>query len=169
MLGQSGRHGGARSGTGQGSSTADNPDLTDFKHAIAVQATDEQQAKFKMLAQYTDTARKQAQVLQQSGPQDAVKHADVLQDSLDEVHRQDLGFLNSLADTQVSGLKKQTKKMTQSDAALTKEAKKLSAQMNKSTPDVERLNQSALHLDRALAALQLEQNGLAKEMGIEIH
>jgi len=171
VLGQSGHHGGSRSGNSQGSSTAtaDNPDLTDFKHAVAVQATDEQQTKFKMLAQYTDAARKQVQVLEQPALEDAVKHANALQDSLDEVHRQDLGFLNTFSDTQVSGLKKQTKNVTQSDAAVAKEAKKLAAQLDRTEPDFQRLSQSAVHLGQALSQLQSDQNGLAREMGIETH
>lgn len=170
LLGQSGRHAG-RSTNGQGSSTApaDDSSLTDFKHAIAVEATDEQTTRFKVLAQYTDAARQQAQAVQKAAAEDTVKQATALQNALDDVDRASRDFLKTFSDAQVSGLKKQTKKLSQSDTAVGKEKKKLSAEMDRASSDPQALHEAAAHLDEALATLQTDQNALSKEMGIETH
>lgn len=171
LLGQAGRHGGSRSGNNQGSSTvpADNTDLTNFKHAVAVEATDTQVTQFMVLAKSTDAARQQAQALQRSGSEAAVKEATALQDAVDEVQRQDRGFLETFSEAQASGLKKQTKKLTQSGETVMKGAKKLAAQLDRIPPDPQRLKESATNLEQALAKLQSDQNELSKEMGIDIH
>jgi ABC-type transporter Mla subunit MlaD len=134
-----------------------------------VQATDEQTTRFKVLAQYTVVARQQAQALQQAAPEATAIKATALQNSLDDVRRAGRDFLKTFSDAQVSGLKKQTKKLNQSDAAVTKEMKKLSAQMDRTAPRPPALHEAAVHLDQALATLQSDQNGLAKEMGTETH
>jgi hypothetical protein len=66
-------------------------------------------------------------------------------------------------------LKKQAKKLSQSDANLGKEAKKLSAELERIPPDPQRLQQIAVHIEQVLATLQADQNGLAKEMGTAAH
>jgi len=134
-----------------------------------VEATDEQTTRFKVLAQYTEVARQQAQVLLQAAPEATVKQATALQNSLDDVQRASREFLKTFSDAQVSGLKKLTKKLSQSDAAVAKEMKKVSAQMDRTAPDPQGLHEAAAHLDQALATLQSDQNRLAKEMGIETH
>lgn len=170
LLGQSGRHSRSGSGNNQGSSTApaDNPDLTDFKRAVALEATADQQSEFNLLASDTDAARQLAEAIQKAAHDDTVKQSTALQNSLDEVQRQDRKFLNTFSDAQTSGLKKQAKKLTQSDAGLSKEAKKLSAQLEKIPPDPQRLQQIAEHLEHALVMLQSDQNELADEMGIGV-
>lgn len=170
LLGQSGRHSHSSSGNNQGSSTtpADNPDLTDFKRAVALEATADQQSEFKLLANDTDSARQRAQAIQKAAHEDTVKQSTALQNSLDDVQRQDRKFLNTFSDAQTSGLKKQAKKLTQSDAGLGKEAKKFSAQLEKIPPDPQRLQQTAEHLEHALVMLQSDQNELAEEMGIRV-
>ena len=171
LLAQSGRHGGGKSGNSQGSATApaDDSSLDDFKHAIAVEATDEQTTRFKVLAQYTEAARQQAQALQQAAPEAMVKQATALQNSWDDVQRASGDFLKTFSDAQVSGLKKQTRKVRESEAAVTKELKSLSAQMDQTTPHPQAVHETGAHLDQALATLQSDQNALAKEMGIEVH
>lgn len=171
LFGQSGRHDGSKSGNTQGTSTppADNPDVTDFKRAVAIEATDEQQTKFQLLAKYTEAARQRAQALQRAALDAAVKHATALQGSLDEVQGQDRDFLKTLSDAQASGLKKQAKKLSQSDANVGKEAKKLSAELERIPPDPQRLQQTAVHIEQALATLQADQNGLGKQMGTAAH
>ncbi len=148
---------------------ADNPDLTGFKRAVAIEATDEQQTKFQLLAKDTESARQQAQALQKASLETAFKQATALQDSLDEVQRQDRDFLKTLSDAQASGLKKQAKKLSQSDANLGKEAKKLSDELERIPPDPQRLQQTAAHIEQTLATLQADQNGLGKQMGTAAH
>lgn len=172
LFGQyAGRHAGSKSGNNPSSSTvaADDPDLTNFKLAVAVEATETQVTQFKLLAKYTDAARRKAQVLQQSGSEAAVSDATALQDALDEVQRQGRDFLNTFSDGQASGLKKQTKKLTQSDETVVKGAKKLAAQLDRIPPDQQRLKESATNLEQALTRLQSDQNALSKEMGIDAH
>ena len=171
LFGQyAGRHGGSKSGN-PGSSTAptEDPDLTNLKHAVAVEATDTQITQLKALAKYTDAARQKAQVLKQSGSEAAVSDGSALQDAIDEVQRQGRDFLNSFSDAQASGLKKPTKKLTQSDEVVVKGAKKLAAQLDRIPPDPQQLKESAISLEQALARLQSDQNALSKEMGIDPH
>jgi len=167
---QSGRHGGSHSAS-QGSSTtpADNPDLANFNRAVAVEATGEQKADFKLLVKYTEAARQQAQSLQKAAPDGAVRQAAALQDSLDEVQRQQRDFLRTFSDAQAAGLKKPARKLTQSGAGLEKEARKFSAQLDQIPPDPRHLQQTAVRLDKALAALRSDQNALATEMAIDAH
>jgi len=172
LVGQyAGRHGSSNPGNSQGGSTApaDNPDLTDFKHAVAVEATDAQVTQFKALAKCTNVARQMAQILRQSGSESAVQQATALQFAVDEVQRQDRDFLKTFSDAQASGLKRQTKKLNQSDATVTKEARKLAAHLDQIPPDPQRLQEAATSMEQALATLQSDQTGLSKEMGMEAH
>ena len=166
-----GRHAGSNSSGTNGSATrpADNPDLTDFKRAVAVEATEDQTAQFRALAKGTESARQTAHALQQLGPRASVNQATALQNAIDEAQRENRDFLKTFSDSQVAGLKKQTKKLSQSDAAITKEVKKLTADLEQNPPDPQRLASVAANLEQALAALQSDQNGLAREMGIETH
>ena len=172
LLGQyAGRHAGSNPGNNQGSSTApaDNPDLTDFKRAVAVEATDAQVTQFKALAKCTNVARQKAQILRQAGSEAAVKDATALQFAVDEVQTRDRDFVRTFSDAQASGLKKQARKLNQSDATVTKEARKLAAQLDQIPPDPQRLQEAATSLEQALATLQSDQNGLSKEMGMVAH
>jgi chromosome segregation ATPase len=164
-----GRHGGSKSGSAGSTAPAEDPDLTNLKHAIAVEATETQATQFRVLATCTDAARQKAQALQQAGSEAAVSHATALQDALDEVQRQGRGFLNTFSDAQASGLKKQTKKLNQSDETVVKGAKKLAARLDQIPPDPQRLKESATNLEQALTKLQSDQNALSKEMGIDSH
>lgn len=134
-----------------------------------MEATDEQTTRFKVLAQYTEAARQQARALQQAAAEATAQQATALQNSLDDVQRASGDFLKTFSDAQVSGLKKQTKKLSRSDGEVAKERKKLSGQMDRTAPDPQGLHEAAVHLDQALAALQSDQNALAREMGIETH
>jgi chromosome segregation ATPase len=168
LFGQyAGRHGGSKSGNPGSTAPAEDPDLTNLKRAVAVEATDAQAAEFRVLAKCTDAARQKAQVLQQAGSEAAVSNATALQDALDEVQRQGRGLLNTFSDAQASGLKKQTKKLNQSDERVVKGAKKLAEQLDRIPPDPQRLKESATNLEQALTKLQSEQNALSKEMGID--
>jgi hypothetical protein len=164
-----GRHGGSGSGNNPRSSTApaDDPDLTNLKNAVAVEATGAQITQFKALAKYTEAAGQKAQVLQQSGSEAALSNATALQDAIDEVLRPGRDFLNTFSDAQASGLKKQTKRLIQSDEAVVKGTKKLAVQLDQIPADPQQLKESATNLERALTRLQSDQNELGKQMGID--
>ena len=172
LFGQyAGRHSGSNTGSNQGKSTApaDDPDLADFKRAVAAEATDAQTAQFKDLIKYTQTALQKTHVLRESAPDDVIKQATAAQDAIDEAQSQVRDFLRTFSDAQASALKKPTKKLSQSDAALTREAKKFAAQLNRIPPDPQHVQEAAVHLEQALTALQSDQAALGKEMGIENH
>lgn len=171
LFGQyAGRHGGSKSGSpGSSNVPADDPDLTNLKQAVAVEATGTQATQFRALAKYTEAARQKAQVLQQSGSGAAVSDATALQEALDEVQRQGRDFLNTFSDAQASGLKKQTKKLTQSDETVVRATKKLAAQLDQIPPEPQQLKDSATNLERALTKLKSDQTELGKQMGIDAH
>ncbi len=170
VLGQyGGRHSGSNSGNKGTSAPADNPDLTDFKRAVAAQATDEQETRFRNLAKCTELARQKSQALRQSSPEDIVKQANAVQDAVDEVQRQVRDFIKTFSDAQASTLKKQTKKLNQSDATVTKQARKLATQLEPTPPNPQRVVETAANLEQALATLQSDQKGLGNGMGIETH
>lgn len=143
--------------------------MTDFKRAVAEEATDTQVTQFKVLAYSTKDARQEMQTLGKSSPEDMVKQASVAQNAVDEVQREERDFLRTFSDAQVTALKKQTKKLTQSDAAVMKEAKKLATELDRTPPDLQRLEGAAAGLEQALATLQSDQDALGKEMGVGTH
>ncbi len=172
LLGQySGRHGGSNSGASKGTSAppADSPDLADFKRSVAAEATDDQEAQFRNLAKCTDSARQKTQALRQSGPEDLIKQASAAQDAVDEVQHQLRDFLRTFSDAQASILKKQTKKLTQSDASVMKESKKLAAELERDSANPQHVEEVAANLQQALVTLQSDQKALGTEMGIETH
>jgi hypothetical protein len=169
-----GRHG-ASTNTGTGTTTpAEDPDMATFKHAIAVQASEEQVEQFRVMIKSTQTARQQAQDIQNLGSSttDSVvltQKATGLQDSVEEVQSQNHAFRRSLSDSQEAGLKSLTKKLTKSDAAVSKDARIISQQLDQGTLNPQRLVKAAGNLEKALAVFQSDQLNLGKEMGIESH
>ena len=169
-----GRHGTSTATSGATTTPAEDPDMATFKHAIAVQATEEQIAQFRLMIKSTEAARQQAQDLQSlaSNNSDSVvltHKATGLQDSVDEAQEQNRSFRRSLSDSQEAGLKDFTKKLTKSDAAVSKKAKDISQQVDEGTLDPGRLSKAAENLEKALTLFQSEQLNLGKEMGIQSH
>ena len=65
--------------------------MATFKHAIAVQATEEQIGQFRLMIKSTEAARRQAHDLQQLGSnasdsEDLISKATSLQGSVEEAH-----------------------------------------------------------------------------------
>jgi hypothetical protein len=169
-----GRHG-ASSGTSSGASTpAEDPDLATFKHAIAVQVTELQIAQFHRMIQNTEAARQQAHDFQSlsaeiSDSEGLTSKATGLEDSVDEAQSENRAFRRSLSDSQEGGLKNLTKKLTKSDAAVSKGAKVISQQLDQSTLNSARLASAAANLEKMLSVFQSDQLNLGKEMGIQSH
>ena len=167
-----GRHGGgSTSSAGKTSAPPDDPDLAGFKHAVAVQATEEQTAQFRLMTKSTETARQQAHELQHpgssAGDSVALTHkATALQSAVEEVQTENRGFRQSLSDAQEAGLKTLTKKLAKADAAVSKAAKALSQQLEQGPINSEGLTNAAANLEKALLTLQSDQLSLGKEMGV---
>lgn len=170
--GHRGSSAGSRSSGTTGQPTED-PDLTGFKHDVAVQATDVQRLQFQSLSKSMETARQEAHDLQRptSGSDSStfVGSATSLRDAVDDAQRENRAFVNSFSDAQDSGLKRLTKKLIKSNGAVTKHASQLDAELEKVPLDPHRLTSLAASLEKALESLQADQLALAKEMGISLH
>jgi hypothetical protein len=172
-----GQHGGRHGTTGTSGGTtapAEDSDVATFKDAIAVQATEEQVAQFRLMIKSTEAAQQQAHDLQQLGSNASTSEgltskATGLQDSVDEAQRENRTFRQSLSDSQEAGLKNLTKKLTKSDSAVSKDARAISKQLEPRTVNSGRLVSAAANLEKALALFQTDQLNLGKEMGIQSH
>jgi hypothetical protein len=173
-----GQHGGRRgpsTGTSGGTSApAENPDVAAIKHAVAVQATEEQIGQFRLMIKSTEAVRQQAHDLQQLGSsannsEGLTSKATGLQNSVDEAQRENRTFRQSLSDSQQAGLKNLTKKLTKSDSAVSKDVKAISKQLEQGTLNSGWLASAAANLEKALALFQTDQINLGKEMGIQSH
>jgi len=175
VMGQhGGRHGTSTGTSGGTTAPAEDSDVTTFKHAIAVQASEEQIGQFRLMIKSTAAARQQAHDLQQLGSnadnaEGLTTKATGLQDSVEEAQRENRAFRQSLSDSQEAGLKNLTKKLTKSDSAVSKDAKAISKQLEQRTLNPGRLVSAAANLEKALALFQTDQLNLGKEMGIQPH
>ena len=166
-----GKHGGSTNGAGKTTAPTDDPGLTGFKHAVAVQATEEQTVQFRLMTKSTEAARQQAHELQHpgssAGDSVALTHkATALQSAVEDVQTENRGFRQSLSDAQEAGLKPLTKKLAKADAAVSKGAKALSQQLEQGPINSEGLMNAAANVEKALLTLQSDQLSLGKEMGV---
>jgi hypothetical protein len=166
-----GRHGTAASTSPTPTTPPEDPDMASFKHAIAVQATDQQIAQFRRMIQSTEYAQRQAIDLEHSGAKasDSVElfsKANALQDSVEEAQSENRDFRRSLSDSQEAGLKDLTKKLSKSEAVVSKDTKAISQELEWKV-DPARLANAAAHLGKALSGFQTAQLNLGKEMGIK--
>lgn len=131
-LAQHASGGGRRRGTpgaGTASGTSDTG-LTDFNHALALQATPDQASRFLSLAKSTEDARKQAQDLlrmaaKADDPAEFSKLVASLKDTVEDVQSGNRSFVKSFSKSQKSGLKDLTKKLDKADSEITKQKKAL--------------------------------------------
>jgi hypothetical protein len=175
VLGQHGGRHGASTGTSGGTTApAEDSDVATLKHALAVQASEEQIGQFQLMIKSAEVARQQAHDLQQIGSnasnsEDLTSKATSLQDSVEEAQHENRAFRQSLSDSQEAGLKNLTKKVTKSDSAVSKDAKAISKQLEQRTLNSGRLANAAANLEKALVQFQSAQLNLGKEMGIHSH
>ncbi len=175
VLGQrGGRHGSA--GTGGGTTAPqEDPDVATLKHAIAVQATEEQIGQFRLMMKSTEAARQQAHDFQHldsnaSNSEGLSSRATGLQDSVEEAQSENQTFRRSLSDSQEAGLKNLTKKVTKSASAVSRDVKAISQQLEQQGAlNSGRLISAAANLEKALAVFQSDLLNLGKEMGIQSH
>ena len=171
-----GQRGGQRgtSPASPGNAPAEDPDVATFKHAVAEQATDEQIEHFHQMVKSTEAARQQAHDLQvlgsRSGDSEKLNsNATTLQNSLDRALSDTQNFRRSFTDSQEATLKNQAKKLTKSDAAVSKRAKAMAQQLEQGTPSPARLVNDAANLEKEIVVLQSDQISLGKQMGIQSH
>jgi hypothetical protein len=155
-----------------GAGTANNPaagatsdDLSDFKLAVAMQATPEQAAQFRALTSSLVAARKSVREvsdLAASGGKPDFPHLQALSDAVDDVMSSEQKFLAGFSREQKSGLKPLTKKISKTDSDILKESKTLQQLTNSPA------NGAVDKLDQALAELQTHHSEIAKQMGIQL-
>ncbi len=176
LVAQHGTHAGASgAGTAPASSAgvpADNPDLTDFKRAIQLQANPFQVAQYQTASKDTAEALKLARdfALQASRADklaDIQGYANALDDAVDDAKKSNTEFVKMMNDNQTSGLKKLVKKLSKAEAAVGKQQKAVSQEIDRSNPDPKRVAVEADSLEKSLTEFRSSQINLAHEMGIQ--
>jgi hypothetical protein len=171
-----GQRGGQRStsANSSGNTPAEDPDVATFKHAVAEQATDEQVEQFHQMVKSTEAARQQAHDLQVLGSksgdsENLTSKATTLQNFLERALSDTQNFRRSFTDSQEATLKNQAKKLTKSEAAVSKRAKAMAQQLEQGTPNAGRLGNDAANVEKEIVVLQSDQISLGKQMGIPSH
>jgi hypothetical protein len=178
VMAQHGSHGGASgSGTAPAGSSGvptDNPDLTDFKRAMQLQANPFQVAQYQTASNDTTDALKLAHDFAQvvagaNNPADIQSQANALNDAVDDAQKSNAQFVEMMNDNQTSGLKKLVKKLSKAESAVSKQQKALGLEIERSNADPKRVAGEADSLEKALTEFQSSQINLAHEMGIQTH
>jgi hypothetical protein len=171
LLAQRGGHGAgaARPATGAPNPAPSNSDVSDFNRAIALQATPGQIARFQELTRSTQAARKQAQDLTQD---ENMKSPDssgyaALNHKVEEAQRNNEQFVRSFTASQLSGLKPLTKKLSKSDADISKQSRALTRQLERSNIQGKNIASVVEKMDKALTGFQTVQLDIGKEMGVQ--
>lgn len=174
LLAQHGGHGGGgggRRGTPAAGSTTD-ASLTDFNHALAVQATPDQVSHFPEMTKNTETARKLAQELSQlSGKAESedelAKKSAALKSAVEEAQGGNQDFVKSFTKSQKSGLKELTKKLEKADSDVAKQWQELERQLNGAKANNAGIAGTADKLEKALEEFKNQQMSVGSEMGIQ--
>lgn len=172
LLAQHGGHGGGGHHGTPGTGTGDTSDasLTDFNHALAVQATSEQSSHFQDLTKNTESARKLAQELAElkaERPADLSGRSAALKDAVEEAQGGNQDFVKSFTKSQKAGLKELTRKLEKADSEVAKQWKDLEKQLGEPNAKGVAFSGTAESLEKALEEFQSQQISLGKEMGIQ--
>jgi hypothetical protein len=166
-----GSHGNGAAGGLPPSSVSKPDDLSDFKKALALQATPDQFEQFQRLTQSTQAARKGAQELLQLAEKQSIgdlfRSGDLLTSTVDEAHTSSQRFMQSFSPMQKSQLKDAAKKLVRANSELRKINKSLSDHVSRSAIDSKEITADAEKLDKALSDLQITQLEIANQMGIQ--
>jgi hypothetical protein len=173
LLAQHGGHGGGgRPGTSGAGGVGNDSSLTDFNHALAVQATPDQTSRFQELAKSTENARKLAQDLAKLSasadiPADLSQRTAALKSAVEDAQGGNQDFMKSFSKSQKAGLKELTKKLEKVDSEVAKQWKVLEKQLGETKADVKGIAGTADTLEKTLGDFQSQQTNLGKEMGIQ--
>jgi hypothetical protein len=148
------------------------PELDTVGRAVAIQARPDQVSYFQSAIESTDTALQQSRELQSLEPA-AINIPNLnarslkLRDALDNVEHYTGRFVASFSKTQEAELKKLTKKLRKSYAAVEREAASVSQQLEPGSTVPQRLNSAAANLEKSLSDYRSDQIRLGREMGIQ--
>jgi hypothetical protein len=160
---------GASGGRPAGASTTD--DLKDFKRALALQATPEQEIKFQQLTQDAQAARQNVQDFRQlavNAKSDLFHDAKPLNTAVEKAQADTERFLESLSAVQKSGLRNEIKKLGKANSDITKESKDLSRGLGHPRIDSKQIAGVVEKLDSALIDFQTKQLAVGSAMGIQV-
>jgi hypothetical protein len=167
------RRGGQGAGVGRaqpGGATGPD-DLSDFKRALALQASPDQVSQFKRLSSSTAAARKSAQELLQladhASKPELLRSAKPFGDWVEEAQNDNGKFLRTFSPAQKSGLKDVAKKMAKSNSKITKENQTLARELEQAGADSQQIAGVVEKLDKALNDFQAQQLAIGNEMGIQ--
>ena len=177
LLAQRHGGGGASAGTG-GLSSIGKPsgvdqkdDLKDFHDALAVQATSQQIVEYKAMVKSTTAASAELQsFLLELDKKESVStltgRDETLKQALERARTENKNFLGGFSETQKTGLKEITKKVTKADFDLGQHWQELTQRIADSKESSEAIGTSAKNLVQAVTIFQNEQASLGQEMGI---
>lgn len=147
--------------------------LKNFRHVMAVQATEEQRAAFARIAKYiqdsSDQLRSFREALQGAPASKLAEgklpdNATAISQAIEKVLASNHNFLTSFSSAQESGLKDTTKKLAIVESDVDRQSKTFDQIVAKL--DREQIAGGAANLEKALASFQDEHLALGKEMSI---
>jgi hypothetical protein len=149
------------------------PDVEKFKRVFDLQATEDQERKFRGMTASTQLAGEHARELEQqaAASQDTIPlmhRATTLEDDIDQALTDYRIFRRSLSDPQEAEMKKQMKKVIASVHAVSKAAETLSQELNRIPVNPAKVRSLAERLDNELMTLQAAQATVGREMSIPL-
>lgn len=143
-------------------------DLKDFHEALALQASSQQIAQYRMMLKSTESASAELQVILEriakgTGASEVADRDKAFVQTLEKARAENTTFLQQLTDRQKLGLKETIKKLTKSDSDLTQQAKALDIV----AAGGQQMASAAESLQPTLTSFHSQQLELGEEMSVE--
>jgi hypothetical protein len=169
--GTPGAVGGGLSGISRPSGLDEKDSLKDFHHALAVQATSQQETEYAALLKKTVTAKNDLQLLTQqlskgSPIAELVRSEMALSEAVEIARNANKKFTAGLSDAQKTGLKDLLKRIEKTDSDLAQEQKSLDLSFADAKVVAPDASARAAALDKLLADFYDQQLGMGVEMSI---
>jgi hypothetical protein len=170
-IGGSAAGGGGLSGGNRATGIENKDDLRSFHEIMAVQATSEQKIAYASLLKSTASASTELkafieQIGKENNAQEVASHDKTLEDAIETARTLNKKFLEGFSETQKSGLKEITKRLTKADSEVAQQARVVDLEVEANAA-LAQMSNSAQNLDRELATFQRAQLDLGEEMSIE--
>jgi hypothetical protein len=170
-IGGSAAGGGGLSGGNRATGIENKDDLRSFHEIMAVQATSEQKIAYASLLKSTASASTELkafieQIGKENNAPEVASHDKTLEDAIETARTLNKKFLEGFSETQKSGLKEITKRLTKADSEVAQQARVVDLEVEANAA-LAQMSNSAQNLDRELATFQRAQLDLGEEMSIE--
>jgi hypothetical protein len=170
-IGGSAAGGGGLSGGNRATGIENKDDLRGFHEIMAVQATSEQKSAYASLLKSTASASTELkafieQIGKENNAPEVASHDKTLEDAIETARALNKKFLEGFSETQKSGLKEITKRLTKADSEVAQQARVVDQEVEANAA-LAQMSNSAQNLDRELATFQRAQLDLGEEMSIE--